>query len=68
MFERVELGSELELGMVRVWVLAPGPVLVLELVPVQGQEQAPVPVLVLGLAQVQELALALHRLLPRRLK
>ena len=58
MFERVELGSELE--MVRVWVLAPGPVLVLVLAsaPVPGlvQEQAPV----LGLAQ--------HRLLPRRLK
>ena len=54
MIQRVELGSELE--MVRVWVLAPGPVLVL--VPGTGlvQEQAPV----LGLAQ--------HRLLPRRLK
>ena len=56
MIQRVELGSELE--MVRVWVLAPGPVL--ELVPGPGpglvQEQAPV----LGLAQ--------HRLLPRRLK
>ena len=58
MIQRVELGSELE--MVRVWVLAPGPVLV----PVP----ASVPVPGLGLAQVQELALALHRLLPRRLK
>ncbi len=60
MFERVVLGSEL--GMVRVWVLAPGPVLelVLASAPVPGpglvQEQAPV----LGLAQ--------HRLPPRRLK
>ncbi len=60
MIQRVELGSELE--MVRVWVLAPGPVLALVpvLAPVPGLVQEQAPVLVLELAQ--------HRLLPRRLK
>ncbi len=60
MFQRVEQVSELE--MVRVWVLAPGPVLALVLasVPVPGLVQEQAPVLVLELAQ--------HRLLPRRLK